>query len=111
MMTNAEDPSAGEEEVVAAGRTLPRRIAVEEFVQEGECLLYNPTRDEASALNRTATEVWSLCDGRLTLRKIAGVLGERYGVTDTMLLEDVARVLAALRARGLIEFLPGPAQS
>ena len=110
-MTSAEDASVGKEDVVADGRSLPRRIAVEEFVQEGECLLYNPSRDEASALNRTATEVWSLCDGRLTLSEIAGVLGERYGVSDTMLLDDVARVLAALRARGLIEFLPGPPQS
>ena len=67
---------------MADGSTLPRRIAVEELVQDGECLLYSPSRDEASALNRTATEVWSLCDGRLTLSGIAGVLGERYGVTD-----------------------------
>ena len=96
---------------VVDGQALPRRIAVEEFVQDGECLLYNPSRDEASALNRTATEVWSLCDGRLTLSGIAGVLGERYGVKDAMLLDDVARALAALRARGLIEFLPGSAQS
>ena len=104
-MTGAEDAGAGKEDVVADGRSLPRRIAVEEFVQDGECLLYNPSRDKASALNRTATEVWSLCDGRLTLSGIAGVLAERYGVNDTMLLEDVAQVLAALRARGLIEFL------
>ena len=93
------------------GLSMPRRIAVEELAEGGECLLYHPSRDEASALNRTATEVWCLCDGRLTLSEIAGVLGERYGVTDTMLLEDVARVLAALRARDLIEFLPGPPQS
>jgi hypothetical protein len=106
-MTGAEDASAGTEEVVADGKAVPRRIAVEEVIQEGESLLYNPSRDEASALNRTATEVWSLCDGQLTLSGIAGVLGERYGVNDTMLLDDVRRVLAALRARGLIEFLPG----
>ena len=103
-MTSAEDASAGTEDV---GKAVPRRIAVEEVVQEGESLLYNPSRDEASALNRTATEVWSLCDGRLTLGGIAGVLGERYGVNDAMLLEDVARVLVALRERGLIEFLRG----
>ena len=90
------------------GSALPRRIAVEELIQDGECLLYHPSRDEASALNRTATEVWSLCDGRLPLSGIAGVLGERYGVDGAMLLDDVARALAALRARGLIEFLPGP---
>ena len=108
---SAEDASAAKEDVVADGRSLPRRIAVEEFVQDGECLLYHPSRDEASALNRTATEVWLLCDGRLTLSGITGVLGERYGVSDAMLLDDVARVLVALRERGLIEFLPGSPQS
>ena len=70
------------------GRSLPRLIAVEEFVQEGECLVYNPSRDEASALNRTTTEVWSLCDGRLTVSSgMAGVPGERYGMDDAILLE------------------------
>ena len=97
--------------MMADGKSLPRRIAVEEFVQEGECLLYNPSRDEASALNRTATEVWLLCDGRQTLSGIARVLGERYDVDEAMLLADVAGVLAALRARGLIEWLPGLPQS
>jgi hypothetical protein len=108
---STEDASAGKEDVLADGRSLPRRIAVEEFVQDGECLAYNPSRDEASALNRTATEVWSLCDGRLTLSGIAGVLGERYGVDGAMLLDDVTRVLVELRARGLIEFLPGSPRS
>ena len=111
VMTGAEDASSEKEGVVADGRSVPRRIAAEEFVQDGECLLYNPSRDEASALNRTATEVWLLCDGRLTLSGIAGVLGERYGVDEAMLLDDVALVLAALRARGLIEWLPGSPQS
>ena len=106
-MTSAEGNSAGNEDVLADGISRPRRITVEEFVQDGECLLYNSSRDQASALNRTATEVWSLCDGRLTLSGIAGVLGERYGVNGAMLLDDVAQILAVLRARGLIEFLPG----
>src|SRR5262245_30182106 len=36
---------------------VPRRACVEEFAQDGECLLYSAARDEASALNRTATEI------------------------------------------------------
>ena len=63
----------------AAGDTIvPHRANVERFAAEGECLLYNPARDEASALNRSATEIWELCDGRLTIGAIARVLGERY---------------------------------
>ena len=70
-MTGAEDASSEKEGVVADGQIRPRRVAAEEFVQDGECLLYSPSRDEASALNGTATEVWLLCDGRLTLSGIA----------------------------------------
>jgi hypothetical protein len=109
-VTSAEDVSSGKEDVVVNARSLPRRITAEELIQDGECCLYNPSRAEASALNRTATEVWSLCEGRLTVSGIAGVLAERYGVNGGMLLDDVVRVLVALRARGLIEFLPGSPQ-
>jgi hypothetical protein len=105
--TSAHVPRAESEHELAESKFLPRRIAVEEFVQDGECLVYHPSRDEASALNRTATEVWLLCDGLLTFSGIAGVLAERYAVNEAMLLDDVARVLVALRARGLIELLPG----
>ena len=108
-MTGAEDASAKEADGFIAGQVLPRRIAVEEFVQEGECLLYNQSRDEASALNRTATEVWELCDGSLTTSDIARLLGGRYGVDGGMLFDDVADLLLTLRARGLVEFVDRPA--
>ena len=110
-MTSSEDVRSRKKDIVVDVRSLPRRISADELIQDGECCLYNPSRAEASALNRTATEVWSLSEGRLTVSGIAGVLGERYGVTEAMLLDDVARVLVALRARGLIEFVPGSSQS
>jgi hypothetical protein len=97
-MTSAED-GVREKGRGADGRSLPRRIAVEEFVQEGECLLYNPSRDEASALNHSDRSLVAV-RWPLTLSGIAQVLGERYGVNDAMLLEDVAQVLEGLRARG-----------
>jgi hypothetical protein len=87
---------------------VPSRVAVEAFddEDEGECLLYNPARDEASALNRTATEVWRLCDGSLTILAISDALGERYGVDGALLIDDVASAIDALRTRGLIA-VPG----
>jgi hypothetical protein len=90
-------PAAGE-------ATVPHRTNVERFAAEGEGLLYNPDRDEASALNRSAMEIWELCDGRRTVRAIARVLGERYQVDEAMFVEEILATIAALQARGLVAF-------
>jgi len=41
-----------------------------------EVLVYDLTRDKAHCLNRTAALVWSYCDGRTSVAKIAGRLGK-----------------------------------
>ena len=108
-MPNAGDADAPDPVEPVHGATVPRRVPVEAFVREGESLVYHAERDEASALNRTATEVWELCDGSLTVSAIAGALGSRYGVDAALLFDDVVEALFALRARGLIEFAGDPA--
>jgi len=85
---------------------VPSRTRVEQFASDGECLVYSAVRDEANALNRTATEVWQLCDGVLTVRGIAEVLGRRYLVDPDLLFDDVREVLDVLLARGLIDIRP-----
>jgi hypothetical protein len=87
----------------ATGAAVPRPLPVEDFASEGECVLYVPARDEACTLNRTATEVWSLCDGARDAGEIARVLGDRYGLDAALLVEDVSAVLTLLQARGVIE--------
>ena len=82
---------------------VPRQRTVEAFASDGESLLYSATRDEASALNRTATEIWQLCDGTRSIGAIARVLGQRYGVDDTHLLADVTAAVETLAARGLVD--------
>ncbi len=83
--------------------SVPHRIRVEVFAQGGECLLYHPGRDEATALNRSATDVWELCDGTRTVAGIARELAGRYGVDADALSGDVSAALEDLHARGLIE--------
>jgi hypothetical protein len=83
---------------------VPLRAAVERFDSDGECLTYNPRRDEATALNRSATEIWQLCDGTLTIAGIARVLATRYGVEWELLLSEVEEGLTALDASGLVTF-------
>ena len=82
---------------------VPCRRKVEAYASDGESLLYSAMRDEASALNRTATEIWELCDGSSTIGAIARALGQRYGVDDAYLIADVTAAVTTLRARGLVD--------
>ena len=98
-----DDTAGGAGHVPMHEATVPCRRTVEAFASDGEALLYCATRDEASALNRTATEIWELCDGSRTIGAIARALGERYGVDEAHLLTDVTAAVATLRARGLVD--------
>ena len=82
---------------------VPCRSHVDEFVSDGECLLYSAVRDQASVLNRTGTEIWELCDGTRSISSIARALAERYGVEEGLLLDDIAAAVSMLRERGLVE--------
>ena len=88
---------SGEESIV------PRRSKVDEFMSDGECVLYSPARDQASVLNRSGTEIWELCDGSRSIGAIARTLAERYGVDDGLLLDDIAATVSIFRERGLVE--------
>lgn len=89
------------------GDDVPRQRRVEAFTSDGESLLYSATRDETSALNRTATEIWELCDGTKTVGAIARTLGQRYGVDEVALVADVAATVGELRTRGLVDVSAG----
>ena len=106
-VTDFERNSAGG--VTFSRVTVPRRASVEDFARDGECLIYNAARDEASALNQTAAEIWALCDGVLSIGAIARALSERYGVDEGLLVDEVAQALLTLRTRGLVEFPGDPA--
>jgi hypothetical protein len=101
-LSKTEDGTTPAADLSIGRMAIPSRVAVEAFEDGGECLLYNPARDEASALNRTATEIWHLCDGSLTILDISEALGERYGVDGAFLIDDVVTAIDALRTRGLI---------
>lgn len=98
-----DDDADGAGDRLIHARVIPRQRMVEAFASDGESLLYSATRDQASALNRTATEIWQLCDGTKTIGAIARALAKRYGVDDSALLADVHAAVTALRARGLVD--------
>lgn len=90
-------------DVLILSNLVPHQRRVEAFASDGESLLYSAMRDEASALNRTATEIWELCDGTKTVGAIARELGLRYGVEESYLLADVLAAVTTLQARGLVD--------
>ena len=87
---------------------VPRRANVDEFVSDGECLLYSPARDQASVLNRTGTEIWELCDGSRSIGTIARTLAARYGVDEGLLVDDIMTAVSMFRERGLVEVNGAP---
>jgi hypothetical protein len=105
-MTDLDMDGAGDPLIHAA--IVPCQRRVEAFASDGESLLYSAARDEASALNRTATEIWELCDGTKTIGAIARALGQRYGVDEAYLLADVTATVTTLRARGLVDVSRDP---
>jgi hypothetical protein len=82
----------------------PRRAPVKEFAEAGECLVYSAARDEATALNKTATEIWVLCDGTRDVEAITRVLADRYGVAPRLLVDDVVQTVCTFHEKGLVEF-------
>ncbi len=99
----SDDDAGGAGGLLIHAAFVPCRRKVETYASDGESLLYSAMRDEASALNRTATEIWELCDGTSTIGAIARALGQRYGVDDGYLIADVTAAVTTLRARGLVD--------
>jgi hypothetical protein len=88
------------------------KLVVRELADE--TLVYDVEGHSAHCLNRTAALVWELCDGRNTISRIAGRMGERLSarVPEEMVGEVVRLALEQLADRGLLEpgdSLPGPA--
>ena len=87
---------------------VPRRAKVDEFLSDGECLLYSAVHDQASVLNRTGTEIWELCDGSRSIGAIARTLAARYGVDEELLVDDIAAAVGMFRERGLVDVSAEP---
>lgn len=86
----------------------PRRrsdLELGDIEETGESILVDPRGGKATVLNELATIVWLLCDG---VRDAAAIRDEilatraSLGVAPEQLGADVARILAALEAEGLV---------
>ena len=69
----------------------------------GGCFaLLCPDNSQAIVLNATASDVWRLADGDLTLERIVDLLARAYRVPPEMIGVEVERTVAALEDHGLL---------
>ena len=79
-----------------------RRQDVEAHEVLDEMVLYDPVRNRAVSLNRSARAIWRLCDGRRTPMEICASLRERFGGAEERMLADVKAAIGQLHELGLL---------
>jgi pyrroloquinoline quinone biosynthesis protein D len=67
-----------------------------------EHLFYDGEGDRLHVLNGTARDIYGLCDGSRTLQEIARAIVEKYGVDETLALEDVRSTIDELMKIGVV---------
>lgn len=84
-----------------------RSLNLEEYNLGDERLVYCPKLEIGISLNRSAVEIWDLCDGDHTLLEIAQELTHRFGFDDSDIVEellvDVEATILQLGELGLVE--------
>ena len=68
-----------------------------------ELLAYDRELGQVHVLNRTAREIYSLCDGTRTAEEMAGVIARQYDVDAETSLRDLLATLERLVQLGLID--------
>ena len=73
-----------------------------ETVVSGDIGLYDPRSETVVLLNQTASDVWRLSDGDLSVGDLAEALASSYQVEVESIREQVSEVIADLASRGLL---------
>ena len=69
-----------------------------------EYLIYDRDSDHVHVLNRTAREVFLLCDGSRTAEQIAAELARKFGVEPSVTLVDTRETLQQLFDLGALDW-------
>lgn len=81
----------------------PRRcMTVLERVLDEEVVLFDPRTNKLHSLNSTAAFIWRRCNGTRTVATLSRLLCRHYAVDPVRAKADVRRLLAELKAEGLI---------
>lgn len=65
--------------------------------------LYDPSTEQVTVLNGTASDIWRLVDGTRTVAEITDLLASSYGVERSAIADDVRKTIGELTRAGLID--------
>ncbi len=86
----------------------PRRAAeVLELDMGDGVILYSHHSSLVHHLNPSAALLWRLCEGKATVKDLAGTIAEEYGLKPDVVLEEISSVIAEFDALDLIRDLDG----
>lgn len=74
----------------------PAATGVTEIEIDGCISVYSPTTSEVLMLNRSASDIWMLADGTMTIDALAEALADRYGVGVAAIFDEVSLTVATL---------------
>ena len=80
----------------------PPALGVMEREVAGCVVLLSPDQAELLVLNETASDVWRLVDGELTLSDIVSLLARAYGVDPQAICDEVADTIHRFEENGLL---------
>lgn len=70
---------------------------------DGDISLYNPSNEQVTVLNGTASDVWALCDGEHSIEEITRLLASSYGTTEAAISDDVEHAVERFEKAGLLQ--------
>lgn len=75
---------------------------VTEVEVDGRACLYSPRATDVVLLNQTASDVWFLCDGSLTVEQVVDRLATAYTVDAAAIDADVRAAVRSFHDAGLM---------
>jgi PqqD family protein of HPr-rel-A system len=91
---------------VEEGTRIRRRDDVSMTLSGNEALLVDERSGSVHVVNQTAGRLWELCEGDPTLDQLVAGLAESYGVTASVVRDDVQAMLGTFRDLGIVELIP-----
>jgi hypothetical protein len=77
-------------------------------IVDDEAVLVLPEEGQVKVLNEVGARIWTLADGSITIREIAGNICAEYRVEQTTAEEDVVDFIELMIKHGAIKLLDHP---
>ena len=79
-----------------------RREGLIERELENELILYDPGSDRAYLLNQVSAAIWDMCDGRMSVSRMAEEIAQHFAIPIEQALDDLHSALSQLLDEGVL---------